>query len=116
MLTGLTADFCLLEQILPNGPSHPFAQTMLAHFHKLSTPIKSVTTYATEQQQHTRFINRGWPSVRTQSLWSAWCDGSFLTSQERRKLNQIEPFDEWEVRYQPRGSFQEPSTAPCVPW
>lgn len=92
-----TAEFCLLEQILPDGPSHPFAQTMLAHFHKLSTPIKSVTKYMTENQQHTRFVDRGWPSVRTQSLWSAWRDETFLAAAERRKLDEIEPFDEWEV-------------------
>lgn len=101
MLTHCAADFCLLEQILPDGPSHPFAQTMLAHFHKLSTPIKSVTAYSTEHQQHTRFLNRGWSSVRTQSLWSAWHDEFFLTGQERRGLNEIEPFDEWEVRCHP---------------
>ncbi|KAK7747003.1 tRNA methyltransferase ppm2 [Diatrype stigma] len=34
------AEFCLLEQILPDGPDHPFAQTMLHHFEKLKTPLK----------------------------------------------------------------------------
>lgn len=93
-----TAEFCLLEQILPDGACHPFAHTMLAHFQKLSTPIKSVTTYSTEHQQYTRFACRGWSSVRTQSLWSAWRDDFFLTAGERQTLNEIEPFDEWEVR------------------
>ncbi|KAJ0125523.1 leucine carboxyl methyltransferase [Diaporthe amygdali] len=72
------AEFCLLEQIFPDGPGHPFARTMMDHFNKLSTPIK------------------GWSSVRAQSLWSAWNDNYFLSMDDRQKLDEIEPFDEWE--------------------
>lgn len=96
-LTFSVAEFCLLEQILPDSATHPFAQTMVAHFQKLSTPIKSVSTYLTVHQQHTRFRDRGWSTVRAQSLWSAWSDESFLTADDRRALNGLEPFDEWEV-------------------
>lgn len=69
---------------------------MLAHFEKLSTPIKSVTTYPTIPQQYSRFKNRGWSSIQAQSLWSAWSDESFLTSDDRLNLDRIEPFDEHE--------------------
>lgn len=31
-----------------------------------------------------------------QSLWSAWADDFFLSAQDRRKLDQVEPFDDWE--------------------
>lgn len=37
--------FVLLEQILPAGPNHPFAKTMLKHFNNLNTPLNSVLTY-----------------------------------------------------------------------
>ncbi|KAF3765927.1 hypothetical protein M406DRAFT_11295, partial [Cryphonectria parasitica EP155] len=90
------AEFCLLEQILPDGPDHPFASTMTGHFDKLSTPIKSVTTYPTIPQQCARFRNKGWSSINAQSLWSAWSDETFLTPDHRRELDHIEPFDEWE--------------------
>lgn len=90
------AEFCLLEQILPDTSSHPFAVTMLAHFEKLSTPIKSVETYPTIPRQFARFRDRGWSTVQAQSLWSAWGDESFLTPGERRGLDLIEPFDEHE--------------------
>ncbi|ROW12901.1 hypothetical protein VPNG_04763 [Cytospora leucostoma] len=90
------SEFCLLEQILPDGPDHPFARTMTDHFEKLSTPIKSVKTYPTIQHQHSRFKSRGWSNIELQSLWSAWSDGHFLSPEDRRKLDQVEAFDEWE--------------------
>lgn len=93
---GQAAEFCLLEQILPDGPDHPFATTMLQHFEKLSCPIKSVATYPTIARQCERFRNRGWSTIDGQSLWSAWSGNSFLTPEERRELDRIEPFDEHE--------------------
>lgn len=90
------SEFCLLEQILPDGPDHPFARTMTAHFEKLSTPIKSVKAYPTMQHQRLRFESRGWSNLRLHSLWSAWSDGYFLSPEDRRKLAQVEAFDEWE--------------------
>jgi tRNA wybutosine-synthesizing protein 4 len=91
-----TAQFCLLEQILPDGPDHPFAKTMLSHFDKLNTTLKSVHKYSTLPDQTKRFMTRGWKSVRAWNLWQAWADEEFLTSSDRQKLDEIEPFDEWE--------------------
>lgn len=85
-----------MEQIIPDAASHPFATTMLAHFDKLSTPIKSVTTYPTIHRQCSRFQDRGWSAIQAQSLWSAWSDESFLTADDRRNLDEVEPFDEHE--------------------
>ncbi|VUC34533.1 unnamed protein product [Clonostachys rosea] len=90
------AEFCLLEQILPNGPHHPFAQTMLKHFNKLNTPLKSVHQYPTVASQSARFRQRGWQQVDIWDLWGAWVDDTFVTSAERVSLDEIEPFDEWE--------------------
>ncbi|KAJ6788551.1 hypothetical protein PWT90_06188 [Aphanocladium album] len=90
------AEFCLLEQLLPYGREHPFAQTMLKHFDKLKTPPRSVGQYPTVADQRERFKSRGWPSVRIWDLWDAWCCGEFVNAQERQALDDVEPFDEWE--------------------
>ncbi|KAM0328356.1 hypothetical protein ACHAPQ_007149 [Fusarium lateritium] len=90
------AEFCLLEQILPHGPEHPFASTMLKHFNKLNTSLKSVDQYPTVESQRSRFEERGWKSVDVWDLWEAWNSEVFLNSSERAALDDIEPFDEWE--------------------
>ncbi|KAI7777459.1 hypothetical protein LA080_003500 [Diaporthe eres] len=82
--------------ILPDGSGHPFARTMMDHFNKLSTPIKSVAAYPDVPTQCARFAGRGWSNIRAQSLWSAWNDDRFLSADDRRKLDDVEPFDEWE--------------------
>jgi len=87
--------FCLLEQHLPDGTDHPFAQTMLAHFQKLHTPLNSIGTMSEMKQ---RFTDAGWPDSGTdiRSLWELWSDPTFLTAEQRRSLDKVEPFDEWE--------------------
>ncbi|KPM35268.1 tRNA wybutosine-synthesizing protein 4 [Neonectria ditissima] len=90
------AEFCLLEQILPNGADHPFARTMLSHFNKLNTPLKSVHEYPTVESQRSRFQNRNWRSVAIWDLWDVWNSEKFLNSAEKIALDEIEPFDEWE--------------------
>ncbi|KAM3424194.1 hypothetical protein BST61_g11265 [Cercospora zeina] len=87
--------FCLLEQHLPDGPDHPFAATMLAHFQKLRTPLRAVGTM---EQMKQRFVDAGFPENGTEirSLWELWSDPTFLSAEERRQLDRVEPFDEWE--------------------
>lgn len=93
---GVSAEFCLLEHLLPHGLGHPFAATMLSHLNKLKAPPKSVHQYPTRASQHTRFQNRGWRQVDAWDLWEVWSSESFLTSAERASLDEVEPFDEWE--------------------
>ncbi|EFQ33455.1 leucine carboxyl methyltransferase [Colletotrichum graminicola M1.001] len=90
------AEFCLLEQILPDGPDHPFAYTMLKHFNKLNTRLKSVHRYPTVASQKERFQSLGWPSTESWTLWETWSDDLFMTAAERRALDTVEAFDEWE--------------------
>ncbi|KAK5988714.1 tRNA wybutosine-synthesizing protein 4 [Cladobotryum mycophilum] len=90
------AEFCLLEHILPQGPNHPFAQNMLAHFEKLSTPLRSVRQYSTLEAQVARFTSRGWSSVDIWDLWQAWESDFFVSNSEKIALDDVEPFDEWE--------------------
>ncbi|MCJ1282951.1 tRNA methyltransferase ppm2 [Xylographa opegraphella] len=89
--------FCLLEQMLPVGPSHPFAVQMQGHFEKLNTPLKSIHKYPTPRHQAQRFKERNWLSVSSRSLWDLWCDSSFISARQRSSLNAFEPFDEWEA-------------------
>ncbi|KAI9732357.1 MAG: tRNA methyltransferase ppm2 [Cirrosporium novae-zelandiae] len=90
------AKFCLLEQFLPDGPENPFSKTMLKHFEKIQTPLKSVYTYMSLEDHRQRFLEAGWRSASIQNLWDLWQDESFLTAKQRTDLDQVEPFDEWE--------------------
>lgn len=69
---------------------------MLQHFNKLKAPPKSVFVYPTLQAQRDRFARLGWAQAEVKSLWQIWSAGDYLTAEDRKKLNNIEPFDEWE--------------------
>lgn len=90
------ARFCLLEQYLPDGPDHPFAQTMIKHFEKLRTALRCISSYPKLQDQHRRFVEAGWPSVHVQNLWQLWANSEYISQEQRLALDLIEPFDEWE--------------------
>lgn len=87
--------FCLLEQHLPDGADHPFAQTMLKHFEKLRTPLHAIGTLGGMRE---RFSKAGWPSggLDIRPLWELWSDPDFLSAEQRKTLDKVEPFDEWE--------------------
>ncbi|EZF33055.1 hypothetical protein H109_02748 [Trichophyton interdigitale MR816] len=88
--------FGLLEQFFPDGPDHPFARTMIAHFTKWRAPLQSIHIYPTLVQQEQRFLKVGWKQARARSLWEAWSDPSFIDAKTRASLDQFEAFDEWE--------------------
>ncbi|UKZ71604.1 uncharacterized protein TrAtP1_012559 [Trichoderma atroviride] len=93
---GRENDFCLLEQILPFEKNHPFAQQMVSHFEKLSTPLRSIEVYPTVKSQTSRFQERGWAFVEIKDLWQTWSSDQFISDSERIALDDVEPFDEWE--------------------
>ncbi|KAF3483174.1 leucine carboxyl methyltransferase 2 [Arthroderma uncinatum] len=88
--------FGLLEQFFPDGPEHPFAKTMMAHFTKWRAPLQSIHVYPTLSQQEQRFINANWKQAHARSLWAAWSDHEFISSEKRVSLDSFEAFDEWE--------------------
>ena len=88
--------FCLLEQFLPEGQHHPFAQKMLQHFENLRTPLKSIKLYPRLEDVEERFRQSGWPIVRARTLWDIFGDPGFVSTTIREELDEIEPFDEWE--------------------
>ncbi|KAF1846610.1 LCM-domain-containing protein [Cucurbitaria berberidis CBS 394.84] len=91
------ARFCMLEQYLPQGQEHPFAQTMLRHFDKLQTSIQAVKQYSSLARQSSRFLDSGWSKLLiARNLWDLWSDDAFTPPAVRRSLDAVEPFDEWE--------------------
>lgn len=75
---------------------HPFAQKMMQHFNNMGTPLQSIHQYPDLASQEHRFLDAGWSSANARSLWELWSDPSFVSSQQRKALNNVEPFDEWE--------------------
>lgn len=86
----------MLEQLFANGESHPFASTMMSHFHKLGTPLGAIRKYPTTADQQSRFKVLGWPEVSVSNLWKIWSSDKFVTADDHKFLDSIEPFDEWE--------------------
>ena len=70
--------------------------TMVNHFKKLDTPLKSLAVYPTRDEQERRFQTAGWNGYDARSLWHLWKDPLFLRPSERTVLNAAEAFDEWE--------------------
>lgn len=87
-------DFALLEQLVPAGPDHPFAKTMLNHFNHLGTPLHSVLKYPTKEHQRLRFKSRGWESVGVENLYEFW--KNHVTTDEKEFVSSVEDFDELE--------------------
>ena len=69
---------------------------MMAHFDKLQTPLRAVQRYPTTADQCMRFRRLGWPIVSAINLWELWGSPHFASVADRKELNKIEPFDEWE--------------------
>ncbi|KAK9465965.1 S-adenosyl-L-methionine-dependent methyltransferase [Lipomyces arxii] len=91
---GHNSTFVLLEQIMPAGPEHPFARTMMSHFNKLKTPIKSVSIYPSLNHQIARFQTRGFEFVECTDLYEFW--RLKVTTDQKSHIASIEDFDEWE--------------------
>lgn len=85
--------FLILEQILPSGKYHAFAQKMLYHFNHLRSPLQCVETYPLKDDQVRRFKNY-YSSVEIKNLFENWM---YLIDEDvKRKVDSIEAFDEWE--------------------
>lgn len=69
---------------------------MMKHFDKLQAPLYSIHEYPILEHQERRFTDAGWNYAESKSLWRLWSDPAFLTPSQRRKLDEVEPFDEWE--------------------
>jgi tRNA wybutosine-synthesizing protein 4 len=88
------ATFCILEQITPAGPSHPFASTMINHFNKLTTPLQSLTKYPTLNSQGRRFLDEGYLHIEASDLHTFFY--SIMSPEKRKEALSMELFDEFE--------------------
>lgn len=83
----------VLEQIMPAGKDHFFAQKMLYHFAHLGLPLQCVTHYSTKEKQQARFA-QWFPEVEVRDLYECWLE---LVSDDRKaRVAVVEAFDEWE--------------------
>ncbi|KAM6447792.1 tRNA wybutosine-synthesizing protein 4 isoform 2-T2 [Liasis olivaceus] len=87
----LTAWFILYEQI---HPSDPFGRVMQNHFSRLQSPLRSLTSYPDCMAQRMRFLQRGWAECHTMDMNEFY--GCFVPVEERRRIQALEPFDEFE--------------------
>lgn len=86
----------MLEQCLPDSFGTPFVTTMLKHFEKLHSPLRSLHQHPTVQDQESRFLTNGWAQAKARTLWDLWNDVDFMSNEIAEALNRVEPFDEWE--------------------
>lgn len=87
------AHFLSLEQILPAGKDHFFAQKMLYHFGHLLSPLQCVEAYPSKEKQLDRF-SKYFHFSEVLDLFEAW--EHFFLIEEKRKVALVEDFDEWE--------------------
>lgn len=83
----------VLEQIMPSGDRHFFAQKMLYHFQHLSSPLQCVETYSTKEKQRERF-HQYFPNVEVVDLFESW--NLLVLSEQKKLVATVEEFDEWE--------------------
>lgn len=85
--------FVILEQLLPAGKHHSFAQKMLYHFEHLSSPLQCVEKYPTKADQISRF-REYYPYVEIEDLFGNW--NLLVDDDLKAEISRIEQFDEWE--------------------
>lgn len=94
ILSGLSnSHFLVLEQIMPSGEQHFFAQKMLYHFNHLRSPLQCVTEYSTKDKQCKRF-EKYFPNVTVVDLFESW--QQLIPIEKKKLIDSVEPFDEWE--------------------
>lgn len=85
--------FLILEQILPCGRNHFFAQKMLYHFAHLGSPLNCVETYPSKEHQIRRF-GKFYLSTEVRDLFQIW--NELVDFETKKKVKEVEDFDEWE--------------------
>lgn len=94
ILSKLTnSHFLVLEQIMPSGEHHFFAQKMLYHFDHLRSPLQCVKDYSTKEKQRNRF-RQYYPNVAVVDMFESW--QQLVLEEKKRLIDTVEPFDEWE--------------------
>ncbi|XP_020864841.1 tRNA wybutosine-synthesizing protein 4 [Phascolarctos cinereus] len=83
--------FVLYEQM---GPHDPFGRVMQRHFERLSSPLHGLASFPDVAAQRRRFLDAGWGACSVLDMNEFY--HGFLPAEERRRVQTLEPFDEFE--------------------
>ncbi|KAM3861873.1 LOW QUALITY PROTEIN: tRNA wybutosine-synthesizing protein 4 [Diretmus argenteus] len=87
--------FVMYEQINPNDP---FGQVMQAHFMKLNSTLHALRQYPDTAAQRHRFLDKGWEQCVCLDMNNFYL--GLIPEEERRRVECLEPFDEYEEWHQ----------------
>ncbi|XP_055328877.1 tRNA wybutosine-synthesizing protein 4-like [Paramacrobiotus metropolitanus] len=90
-----TAVFFNYEQVQPEDS---FGKFMLQHFRNQGSPLQNTELYPTAASHENRLINCNWQRSLALSVMQYWRD--HISSQEKSKVSNLEPFDEFEEFYE----------------
>lgn len=83
--------FVIYEQMKPGDA---FGQIMLQHFRRLHSPLHGLELFPDVEAQRQRFLQAGWTACRALDLNEFY--RRLLPAEERRRVEMLEPFDEYE--------------------
>ncbi|XP_072479890.1 tRNA wybutosine-synthesizing protein 4 [Notamacropus eugenii] len=83
--------FVLYEQ---TGPHDAFGRVMRRHFERLSSPLQGLAGLPDVAAQQRRFLDAGWAACSALDMNEFY--RGLLPAQERRRVETLEPFDEFE--------------------
>ncbi|XP_053872091.1 tRNA wybutosine-synthesizing protein 4 isoform X2 [Malaclemys terrapin pileata] len=85
------AQFVVYEQM---HPEDPFGRIMQQHFSQLNSVLHALAQYPDCEAQRRRFLQRGWAKCSVLDMNEFYA--SFIPEDERRRVQALEPFDEYE--------------------
>ncbi|XP_069340406.1 tRNA wybutosine-synthesizing protein 4 [Eulemur rufifrons] len=85
------AIFVIYEQMKPQDA---FGQFMLQHFRQLNSPLHGLDHFPDVEAQRRRFLQAGWTACSAVDMNEFY--RRFLPAEERRWMENLEPFDEFE--------------------
>lgn len=83
--------FVVYEQMRPHDA---FGQVMLQHFRQLNSPLHGLDHFPNVEAQQRRFLQAGWKNCAVVDMNEFY--HCFLPAEERRRVENLEPFDEFE--------------------
>lgn len=83
--------FVIYEQMRPHDT---FGQFMQQHFQHLNSPLHGLDRFPDVESQQHRFLQAGWTACRALDMNEFY--RCFLPAEERRRMENLEPFDEFE--------------------
>ncbi|XP_035030289.2 tRNA wybutosine-synthesizing protein 4 [Hippoglossus stenolepis] len=87
--------FVMYEQIHPHDP---FGSIMQDHFHKLNSTLHALRQYPDTAAQRRRFLDKGWDQCVCLDMNDFYL--GLVPEDERRRVEDLEPFDEYEEWHQ----------------